>query len=439
MNDRLARLFAAVATVGSLALVQGAPALADPTAAQYYNPPKLVKQGTPSSPISGNGTVVIQVLVNPDGTFKVQKIVKSTNHALDQAAMDMAQTAQYAPATKGGKKIVAFYTYTLKFVGASTTTSDSASGGTLAAYNTQVRAGKYAEAKTNLTAYLQAHPSDPQANALLGVADFFLDDFSGATAAFDKAGTIPTQYKTVAANAYARGAEKALAAKDGSTAVADAKKANELSPGAPTLNLLGNAQIVAGDYAAAVRSLEQARSLAATDSKVDAKQRGVITANLVAAYVDSDQPDKAVALLPDVKQLDPSNTGALGTVVAYYAKKAQAAQKAGNVAEAVSLYDKAASLGPEYAPVMYANEAFAYMSAPKPDWKAVKATADKALAIKPDDAGANLAAGVALANDGKQKDAIPYLQKADASAKAAGDKAMADKAEQLLKQLNAGK
>jgi len=113
--------------------------------------------------------------------------------------------------------------------------------------------------------------------------------------------------------------------------------------------------------------------------------------------------------------------------------------KSGDVAGAAAAYDKGAGVSQDYAALMYANEAIVYMSTPKPDWKAVKAAADKALAIKPDDAGANYAEGAALAVDGKTKDAIPYLQKADAGAKAAGDKALADKAEQLLKQLNAGK
>lgn len=433
MNARLA-------IVGSLALgvACGAIATADP-ATQYYTPPHLIKQGTATTSPAGNGIVVIQVLVNTDGTFKVQRIVKSSNHGDDQAAMEMANSAQYAPATKGDQKIKAFYTYTLKFVGGQTSASDSTSGGTLAQYNAQVRSGKYADAKAGLTTYLQAHPGDQGASALLGVADTFTDDYTGAAAAFDKAGTVPQQYKAVAARAYAGAAEKAITVKDATAAVNAARRANELSPGVATLNLVGNAQIVAGDYAGAARSFESARSQAAGDAKVTSAQKATIVGNLVSAYVNLDQPDKAISLLPEVKQYDPGNTNAEASVVGYYATKAQAAQRAGNTADATAYYEKAAAIGNTYAPLMYTNEAIAYSKAPKPDWKAVKAAADRALALKPDSAEANYIAGIALANDGKGKDAIPYLQKASATARAAGDKALADNADLALSKLNSGK
>jgi tetratricopeptide (TPR) repeat protein len=125
--------------------------------------------------------------------------------------------------------------------------------------------------------------------------------------------------------------------------------------------------------------------------------------------------------------------------VSYYAKQAQAAQKAGNTAQAVSLYEKGAALGAQWAPLMYTNEAFAYLSAAKPDYKAAKAAADRALAVKPDSAEANYAAGIALANSGNTKDAIPYLQRADAAAKASGDTSLATRAEQALSKISGGK
>jgi tetratricopeptide (TPR) repeat protein len=203
--------------------------------------------------------------------------------------------------------------------------------------------------------------------------------------------------------------------------------------------LLGNAQIAAGDSAAAVRSFEQARSLATSDSKMDSKQRATIEANLAAAYVSAGDIDKAQALLPDIKQLDPSNNVAQSRISNYYAGKADAAQKSGDYATAAGLWEKAGAAGGQYAPWMYANEAFAYMQGSKPDWKSAKAAADKALALKPDDAQANLAEGVALAGSGKKAEAIQYLQKADASAKAAGETSVASQAEQFLKQLGASK
>lgn len=58
-----------------------------------YSPPKLVKKGTNKSVVAGAGSVTVQVYVNKDGTFKVQKVIKSTNHGDDQAALEIAQTS----------------------------------------------------------------------------------------------------------------------------------------------------------------------------------------------------------------------------------------------------------------------------------------------------------------------------------------------------------
>jgi TonB family protein len=430
----MSRRILGAATVGSLVCVLGASAaLAQSTG--YYDPPKLVKQGTATSPVSGSGVVEVQVRVNADGTFKVEKIVRSTNHEDDAVAMQMAQTAKYAPATKDGKKITAFYTYKLNFVIHNGSASVAAPSNSLASYETEVRAGKYTAARAGLSTYLQSHPDDPQASALLGVSEYFLNNFADSAAAFDKAGTVPKSYVAVAANAYAKTAQNAISSKNGSVAVAMATKAKQLDPGVATWNLLGNAQVVAGDYTSAVQSFGESRTLAANDSKIDAKERGTIASNLVAAYVSANQIDKAVALLPEVKQDDPSNTMGLSHVVDYYAKKGQASWDAGKYSDAIDWYEKGAALGGPYAHTMYTSEALVYMQMAHPNWDTVKSIADKALALSPDDARANLAAGIALMQQRKYQDAANYLARADRAAKAAGDTDAASKAERALTEL----
>jgi len=431
MNERERIAWSATALA---AVVLGTASAAHAQSENYHTPPKLIKQGTAQSAISGPGTVVVQVFVKSDGSFKVVRIIRSTNHGDDSAALQIAGTSTYAPARQGTKKVSEFYDYTLKFTAGSVSL---ATPGGLEGYEAEIRSGKYSDAKAGLTGFLSSHPDDPKANVLLGVADYFLNDDSGAVAAFNKAGNVAGPFQSVAANAYAKGAEAAIVAKDGATAAADAAKANQLLPGAATLNLLGTAQIEAGDDASAIRSLEQARTLAVNDSKIDVKERATIDANLAAAYVDAGQPDKAAALLPEIGQLDPSNTSASSRLANYYADKAQAAQKAGDSAAAASYFDKAGAVGGPYAATMYTNEAIALMQGSNPDWKAAKAAADKALALKPNDAEPNLVEGVALANVGKRAEAIPYLQKADSLAKAAGDTSVAARAEQFLKQLGA--
>jgi tetratricopeptide (TPR) repeat protein len=432
MNGRI--LAAAALTC---AIASSLPALGDNLG--YYTPPKLVKQGASTTPVAGNGTVLIQVLVNPDASFKVQRIIKSTNPSDNQAAMEIAQSAKYSPATKSGKKVPAFYTYTLKFVvnGNGTIQQSSNGGGSpLAKYSTEVRSGHYTEARGGLQTYLQGHPDDAEANALLGVSEFFLNNFADSAAAFNKLGTVPPQYMTVAANAYAKAAQGAISTKNGAAAVAFATKAKALSPGAPTWNLLGNAQIVNNDYPSAIQSFEQARALAPNESKLDPKERGTITANLIAAYAESGQIDKAVALLPEMKQLDPENVVALSHVTDYYAKKAQAATSAGKTSEAIDWYEKGASYGGPLAHSMYTNEAVLLAQGTHPDWIRVKAAADKALALDTNDARANLAVGIALMQQRKGSEAVNYLQKAETNAKASGDSQTVTTAQRMLTELS---
>ena len=68
----------------------------------------------------------------------------------------------------------------------------------------------------------------------------------------------------------------------------------------------------------------------------------------------------------------------------------------------------------------------------KPDYKRMQAYADKALALKPNDAQANFAEGIALTgqwasshDDGMKKKALEALNKADQQAKAEGNEALA--------------
>jgi len=89
---------------------------------------------------------------------------------------------------------------------------------------------------------------------------------------------------------------------------------------------------------------------------------------------------------------------------------------------------------------MYANAAFAYLSIqPKPDNVKARADADKALALDPASAGGNFAIGIALANDGKNKDALEALKKALVGAKATNDEALTAKVEGAIKQVSAAK
>lgn len=403
----------------------------------YYTPPKMVKQGKSETPISGSGKVVVKVLVKPDGTFEVEQVVRSTNHGDDPAALEIAKSSTYAPATRGSKKILAFYDYELKFTSSGASSNDAPGNAALAPYDAQLRAGNYTAAQAGLKSYLAAHPGDARAELDLGVADTFLNDSEGATDAFDKAGTIPDSFKAVAGKAYVDRAVQLLTAKDTAGALAAAKRAVALTPGFSSYDSQGVAEFESGDTAAAVADLQKAHDIAKTLSAVPAQSRAANDFHLVQAYLASDDVDAAEKVASEAAAADPSSKLYGEKVFAsYYIKKAQDAEAAGKFEAAAGLYERGVTDAPSQAALLYAGASVAYMKVqPNPDVDKAKASADKALAADANSPEANYAEGVALANQGKKGDAVPFLNKADTLAKAAGETALASSAEAAIKQL----
>ena len=123
-------------------------------------------------------------------------------------------------------------------------------------------------------------------------------------------------------------------------------------------------------------------------------------------------------------------------------KQAQTAQDAGKSADAAALFEQAAAAAPSQAATLYANAALAYLAVkPNPINDKAKTAADKALSIDANNAGANYAEGIVLANTNKAKDALTYLNRADAAAKQSNNASLATAVERAIKQLggNAGK
>jgi tetratricopeptide (TPR) repeat protein len=413
MAERSLRLLVA-STLGAFALAS----FAGPASAQtstFYTPPKIINQGTASTPIAGNGAVQIQVFVKKNGSIGTVKIEKSTNHGDDAAALEIAKSSTYRPGLRDGKAIDAFYTMSLKFNGSSVVNDTGTNANQLLAANALIRANKFSDAKTQITEYLSAHPGDKDAEALLGVADAYLNDSAGAVAAFDAAGTVPDRFKIVAAKAYSDAAVDALKAKNNDQAIALAGKALALQENVNTLYIRGTAYGNAQQYPAAIVDLERAKAQA-TAGHADVATLNAIDSSLATSYVLGGQPDKGLALAQDIKRRDPSNTRIDDTLATYYNRQAVDAMKAGNRTLAVTDLENAAKAVPTRAVVLYVQAANVLSQGDKPDWKAVKAEADKALAVDPNDARANYVAGIALANQGDGKNAIVYLQKAKAAA-----------------------
>jgi TonB family protein len=402
----------------------------------YFTPPKLKKGAQPSVPVAGEGTVVVQVFVKADGTFTVSKILKSSNHDDDAAALDVAKHSTYSPATRGTNKVDAFYDFTLKFNASGASTSEESATGA-AVYLREMDAQNYSGAKSGLTSYVAQHPDDLKAWTYLGVADTFLEDYEGAVAAFDKAGTIGDPYKAAAAKAYTEYAAAELKAKEYDKGVAAAKRAYDLQPGFYTQNTLGYAEFTAGNYAAAIDDLEKARALGKSDSNLKAHERIAVDNTLVAAYLASGKNDQAKTITAEITQLDPADSSGQNIMAASLVQQAEDAQKAGKSDAAAALFEQAAAAAPTQAATLYGYAATTYLAVkPSPMNDKAKTAADKALAIDPNNTEANFAEGLVLANTGKPKDALTFLNKAEASAKDANNAALTAQIDRAIKQLN---
>jgi len=324
--------------------------------------------------------------------------------ALSVASLPLAAFAQtntyYTP------PVDAFYTLALNFDGSSVVNDTGSSASQLVRANALIRANKFAEAKSLIQSYLTSHPGDHAALALLGVADEYLNDPQGAVAAFDAAGTIPDHFKIVAAKAYADAAVDALKAKNNDRAIA-------LADMSLTLQQNVNALFIRGTAYANAQRYPQAQ---ATAGHADSATLNALDASLATSYIFGGQVDKGLALAKALKQRDPSNTRVDDTLAAYYNQQAVAALQAGKKEEAVADLENAARAVPSRAVVLYVQAANVLAQGTSPDWRRVKAEADKALAIDANDARANYVAGIALANQSDKQGAIPFLRKAKANA-----------------------
>lgn len=431
--------------VAGATAVAAAAAFALPANAQYaseYTPAKLVRQGSTSKAIAGSGTVVVQVQVNPNGSHRVVKIIRSTNSADNAAALDIAQNSTYRPARRGKTAIAAFYDFTLNFKGrtvAQQSAGESVVKGSAAArIDALIHQGKYSVAKSQLQEALESNPNDPVLNEELGTVNYFLADYSSAAAAFEKVPTVSKTFVQVAAQSYALAAVKNASAVP-QQAVAYGKKAVALLPSANTYYALGSAELAANDTASAVTDLKKAFDMVQTDPKADTKTKVAIAAQLYQAYSKAGDNASAQKTLAVIKQLDPTNSS-VGTLQGnQYLQAGNTAAQAGNHAEALKDFEQAASVGsPAVQVTAYAAAALQQSAllqsqktpATKDDYAKVKAYADKALAINPNDALANFAEGIGLAGEwvvgGKsdatlKSQALAALNKAKASAQSSGN------------------
>jgi tetratricopeptide (TPR) repeat protein len=360
-----------------------------PAGAQYANqftPAKLIAQGKTTHTIAGSGTTVVQVQVNADGSHKAVKVIHSTNPANDAAAMDIAQNSTYRPAHRGSTPVPSFYDFTLKFNGRSVAN----------AVNQQESGG--GSSGTSVA-------NQNQAASLAVQAVKMADDN-------------PTQ------------------------ALALAQKAVSLDPSTNSKYALGRAQLANKQYSDAIATLKEVHSAAFADPKMPTNAKVAIDTSLMTAYLESNDSQDAQAMAAEVKQLDPTSTLPAQVLGSGLVNAGVTAANAKNYDEAFKDFDQAAAQGDQQVAVTaYTQAALLVSKMDKPDYKRMQAYADKALALKPDDALANFAEGIALTgqwasshDDATKKRALDSLTKADQAAKAEGNIALSLQIETFIKQ-----
>ena len=398
-----------------------------------YVAPKLSAPGTSTTAPAGKGSVIVQVFVKKDGSFKVIKVLKSTNPADNAPALEMAKSAKYKPALRSGHAVDAYYDYAYTFAGDATA---STGGGPMASALAAIRAGKYDDAKAQLNTYLVAHPNDSQAETLLGVASYFSNDMASAAAAFDKAGTVPDQYKTLAIQSYSKYASSLLDDKKFPDAIAYAGKAIAADPNnLEGYYVRGIAESNSQNDVAAIADLQKARSIA-MGAKSDDKTLATIGFNLAVTQLDAGQFGEASTTIKEVDRLDPTRREALDKFAfASVNNAAVALANEGKITDAVSRLESGASAFPNDAGTLTAQAAYIMATDKKPDWKKVGDEADKALAIDDTSGLGNYVRGVAYAQQTDSKDALVSMNKAKASPQYASDPSLAKKIDDALKQL----
>jgi len=408
------------------------------TAVTPHTKPKVVQRGTPTSIPAGPGNVLVQVLVKKDGSFQVIKVISSTNPSDNAAALEVAKSSKYKPGTLNGSPDDEYYDYQVAFAATTGSSGSTVPAGPLATADAAIHAGKYDDAKSQLQSYLSAHPGDVQASLLLGVADSFGGDAAGATAAFDKAGTIPDQYKALALQSYEKYAASALDSNNLNDTISASGHVIDLDPqNYGAYYFRGTAYSGQQNYTAAIADLQKALELA-TAAKADAKPLQAIEFNLAIAQLDAGQFGEAATSARDIYRDDTDLSSKLDKQ-AYVAvtNAAIPLANAGKIPDAVSRLESGAAAFPHNAASLTAEAAYIMATDKKPDWDKIKAEADKAITLDPNEGRANFVLGIQAAQKSDAKDALDYMHKAKASPDYSADSTLAKQIDAALNQLNA--
>ena len=407
---------------------------AQPVYQNQYTPPKLVSRAAGSLEPAGKGSVTVQVQLDVHGKVVGTRIIRTTNSGDNAAAIDIAQKSSYTAATRGGKAVRSIYDYVINF-------GQSVVSGAASQIDGMLHQSQWQQAKDAATAALAKTPNDRLVQSQLGVADAFLHDITNSAAAFDKAGTIPNQYSSVAAQVYALNVEN-IVATEPMTALLQAQKAVSLSPTDYSgYYALGLAQHANRQDSEALTTLQKAQSLANSASPpTDSQTKMKIVEQQMVVYIAQGNSAGAQQAQSQLDALDPTHQMSKKITAYFYDQQGAALENKKDFKGAVAMFEKAASTDPEWAgPAEYTKAAILLANQSIPDYLGARAEADKALAIDQNFALADYVAGVALARNyeisqsqTENDTADTYLTKAAGLATKEGNSQLASLAQTLL-------
>ena len=175
MSQRFLRLFVA-STLGAAALASfAAPASAQPST--YYTPPKILKQGTATharSPATGPSRSRSSSTKTVRSARSKSRSRQTTPTTRRRRRSRRVRPTNRASAT--ARPIDAYYTMALKFNGSSVVNDTGTNANDCGQPTRSSAPNKFSDAKAQIDDYLAAHPGDKDAEALLGVADSYLND-----------------------------------------------------------------------------------------------------------------------------------------------------------------------------------------------------------------------------------------------------------------------
>jgi tetratricopeptide (TPR) repeat protein len=187
----------------------------------------------------------------------------------------------------------------------------------------------------------------------------------------------------------------------------------------------------------ALPDLQKAYDIAKV-GKTDDKSLASIEFNLAIAQLNTGAFDAAAATAKDVARLDPLNAPKLQQAeYVAVSNGAIASANAGKIADAVAAFEAGAATFPASAANFYGQAAFIMLTEKSPDYKKLKAEADKALALDPTNGRALFVNAFVAAQAGDGKTAIADMNRAKTSPLYATDASFAKQVDDNLKKLSA--